>query len=254
MKPPHYPWLIFICAGIMALNGCRTSGAAFSANSNAYMAKPIYQDQKTGAVYLSGRIIQGHNPDGIENNMGGEVSAHFSVIEKHYFLSAGGFGYWGKYNFVSVFGNRNYVGGGMRAEMGGRIPFQSPFDLLLGLAGEIYREDEDFVRRSQNLNSDFYTLGLSRTSMNVAPTLDVRFFPTHNFVVGMRYSLDTYLSFANLVTAGIEEIRHVHRLTVHTFIHAATLYGQIGLTPSNQNVYSLGMSYGIPLKKKPKPQ
>lgn len=248
MKIPDYPCLIFIGVGIMALNGCQSSESAFSANTNAYMAKPIYQNQKAGAFYLSGRISQGDKPYGIETNNSGEVLAHFSGIKKHFFTAVGAFGYWGKYEYNASFSptfNTEYVGGGVRAEMGGRIPFNRTFDLLVGLSGEMYREyyAEDGRGRP---NRDFYVWEPSY--FNIAPTLDLRFFTTNNWLAGVRYSLDNAFSLENLVNR--VEIRYVNRFTVHALIRATTFYGQIGLSNSDRIVYSFGINYALPLKSK----
>ncbi len=63
----------------------------------------------------------------------------------------------------------------------------------------------------------------------------------------MRYSLDSYISFTDLINS--DKSICLHRLTLHTTIDRVTASGQIGFTPDEQRVFSLGMIYGLPFKK-----
>ncbi|MEK7257268.1 MAG: hypothetical protein AAB316_21115, partial [Bacteroidota bacterium] len=94
-------------------------------------------------------------------------------------------------------------------------------------------------------------LGLTRVHINIAPALDLRFAPPGKWDLGMRYSLDSYISFQDLYESE-QSNSYLHRLTLHTTIDRMTAYGQIGFTPDQQRVFSLGLAYGIPFKKKGK--
>ena len=85
----------------------------------------------------------------------------------------------------------------------------------------------------------------------MAPALDLRFAPPGKWDIGLRYTLDSYISFSDLY-ASEHHNSYLQRLTLHTAIDRVTLYGQIGFTPDDQEVYSLGMAFGIPFNKKEK--
>lgn len=258
MKIQHlFQFFSLIALLLLSLPSCRTHGPAFSANADPYMAKPAYRGENEGAFYLSGRINEGYEYYPNERNKGAEVSGHVAFMMKHFYVCGGFFGYWGKYDVnatvspVTGGGNQSFNGGGVRGEMGGRIPLESNFDLLLGINGEIFREGGEFAQNSSDAFSNIFTLGLTRTHLNIAPALDLRYASPRNWDIGMRYTLDSYISFADVFEANQKD-SYLHRLTLHTTIDRVTAYGQIGFTPDQQRVMSLGLAYGIPFKKKGK--
>lgn len=250
---------IFLFSSLLAvvffLSNCRTHGPAFSANTDPYMAKPAYRGENEGAFYLSGRINQGYEYYEGERNTGAELSGHVSFMAKYFYAAGGFFGYWGKYDVNPVVspvtggGNQPFNGGGVRAELGGRIPLESNFDVLLGINGEMFREGGKFAENSSEAWADIITLGFTRVHINFAPALDLRFAPPGKWDLGLRYSYDQYVSLADLYESEIGN-SYFHRLTLHTTFDQVTAYGQIGFTPDDQRVFSLGLAYGIPFKKK----
>jgi len=258
MKIQHISLFFSILAiALLSLLSCRTHGPAFSANADPYMAKPAYRGENEGAFYLSGRINQGYEYYEGEQNTGAELSGHVSFMAKHIYVCGGFFGYWGKYDVnaavspITGGGKQSFNGGGVRGELGGRIPLESNFDLLLGINGEMFREGGKYADNSSEALADFFTLGLSRTHLNIAPALDLRCAPPGKWDIGLRYTLDSYISVSDVFESE-QDNSYLHRLTLHTTIDRVTAYGQIGFTPDEQRVFSLGMAYGIPFKKKEK--
>ncbi|MFN0216030.1 MAG: hypothetical protein ACKVT2_17355 [Saprospiraceae bacterium] len=234
------------------LTNCRTHGPAFSANTDAYMAKPAYRGESEDAFYFSGRLNQGYEYYENEKNTGAELSGHLSHMGKHIYASGGFFGFWGKYNVNTTFrsvtggGNQAFNGGGIRGELGGRIPLENNFDLLLGVNGELFWEGGKYAENSSNVFADIFSLGTNKTHLNLAPAIDLRVAPPGKWDYGIRYTLDSYVS-------GSEQSNsYLHRLTLHSTFDRMTAYGQIGFTPDQQRVFSLGLAYGIPFKKKEK--
>lgn len=249
--------LLFAFLGLItfSFSNCRTHGPAFSANANPYMAKPAYRGENQGAFYLSGRINQGYEYYADEQNRSAEVSGHVSYMSKHFYVSGGLYGFWGKYDVnssvspVTGGGNQPFNGGGARLELGGRIPLENHMDLLLGINGGMFREGGKYVENSSDVLADIFTLGLNHTHINMAPALDLRFAPPGKWDLGMRYSLDSYISFSDLYESR-QRNSYLHRLTLHTTFDHLTAYGQVGFTPDAQRVFSLGLSIGMPFKKK----
>lgn len=242
-----------LAAAVVLFSACRTHGPAFSATTDPYMAKPAYRGEDEGAFYLSARLNRGYEYYVDENNQSTELAGHVSYMYEHFYFSGGFFGYWGKYKVngavspVTGAGVQDFNGGGFRLEMGGRLPLEDNFDVLLGVHGEMFAEGGEFAKNSRDAFSDVITLGLSRLYINLAPAFDLRFAPAGKWDIGMRYSLDAYISFSDLINN--DKRSYLHRLTLHTTIDRVTAYGQIGFTPDEQRVFSLGMTYGIPFKE-----
>lgn len=242
---------------LMVLPSCRTHGPAFSANADPYMAKPVYRGENEAAFYLSARFNKGYEYYEDEQNTGGDVSGHVSFMSKHFYVSGGFFGYWGNYdvnsavNPISGGGKQPFNGLGVRGELGGRIPLANDFDVLLGINGEFFREGGKYAENSSDLLSDFFTFGLSRSHINLAPAMDLRFAPPGKWDIGMRYTLDSYISFADLYDSE-QNNSYLHRLTLHSTVDRVTAFGQLGFTPDNQRVFSLGLAVGIPFDKQAK--
>jgi hypothetical protein len=258
MKIQHIAlYFSLLMVAFAILPSCRTHGPAFSANADPYMAKPAYRGENDAAFYLSARFNKGYEYYEEEQNTGGEVSGHVSFMSKHFYASGGFFGYWGKYDVngavspVTGGGNQPFNGGGIRGEMGGRIPLEGNFDVLLGINGEFFREGGKYAENSSDALADFFTLGLNRSHINMAPAMDLRFAPPGKWDIGMRYTLDSYISFSDLFESE-QDNSYLHRLTLHTTIDRVTAYGQLGFTPDNQRVFSLGLAIGIPFNKKGK--
>ena len=168
MKIQHHTLFYLLSATVFfMLPACRTHGPAFSANADPYMAKPAYRGENEGAFYLSARINQGYEYYEGERNTGAELSGHVSYMSRHFYASGGLFGYWGKYDVngavspVTGGGNQPFNGGGIRAELGGRIPLESNFDVLLGVNGEFFAEGGKYAENSSDALADVFTLGLS---------------------------------------------------------------------------------------------
>lgn len=242
---------------LFLLNSCRTHGPAFYANADSYMAKPAYRGENQGAFYLSGRLNQGYEYYEGEKNVGGEFSAHLSYMGELFYASGGFYGFWGKYKVDTaislVKGNvhQRFQGGGFRAELGGRVPLRGDFDLLLGVNGEMFREGGEYAQNSSDALLDVFTLGISRIHINMAPAADLRYIPVGKWDMGLRYSLDSYISVGDLYTDE-QRTSLLHRVTLHATLNQATAFGQIGFTDDNQRVYSLGLAFGIPFGKKEK--
>ncbi|MFN0175367.1 MAG: hypothetical protein ACKVU0_12010 [Saprospiraceae bacterium] len=258
MKIQHISLFVsLLVIALLSLPSCRTHGPAFSANADPYMAKPAYRGENESAFYLSGRINQGYEYYEGEQNTGAELSGHVSFMSEHVYICGGFFGYWGKYgvnsavNPITGGGKQSFNGGGVRGEMGGRIPLESNFDLLLGINGEMFREGGKYADNSSEVLADILTFGLSRTHLNIAPAVDLRCAPSGKWDIGLRYTLDSYISVSDIFESE-QDNSYLHRLTLHTTIDRVTAYGQIGFTPDEQRVFSLGMAYGIPFKKKEK--
>ncbi|MBC7775783.1 MAG: hypothetical protein H7246_10155 [Phycisphaerae bacterium] len=246
-----------LAAAIIVLPSCRTHGPAFSANADPYMAKPVYRGENEGAFYLSGRINQGYEYYEGEHNAGAELSGHVSYMSQYFYAAGGLFGYWGKYDVngavspVTGGGKQPFNGGGVRGELGGRLPLESNFDVLLGINGEMFGEGGKYAENSSDALADVFTLGLTRIHLNIAPVIDLRLVPSSKWDIGLRYSLDSYISFIDLYESDQND-SYLHRLTLHATVDRVTAYGQIGFTPDDQRVFSLGLAYGIPFKKKEK--
>lgn len=259
MKTQPILLLFTLLATLFLFSNCRTHGPAFSANADPYLAKPAYRGENEGAFYLSGRFNKGYEYYADERNVGGEFSAHVSFMSQYFYASGGFFGYWGNYDVnaavspVTGGGRQPFNGGGVRGELGGRIPLAGDFDVLLGVNGEMFREGGKFAENSGDAFSDIFTLGLARTHFNMAPALDLRFAPAGKWDIGMRYTLDSYISFSDLYESN-QQNSYLNRLTLHTTVDRVTAYGQIGFTPDQQRVFSVGLAYGIPFKKREKPQ
>ena len=258
MKIQHISLFFSLLAIVfLSLPSCRTHGPAFSANADPYMAKPAYRGENEGAFYLSGRINQGYEYYEGEKNRGAELSGHVAYMAQYFYASGGFFGYWGNYDVnaavspVTGGGNQSFNGGGVRGEMGGRIPLESNFDVLLGINGELFGEGGKYAENSSDAFADIFSLGLTRMHINIAPAFDLRFAPPCKWDIGMRYTLDSYLSFTDLYESD-QDKSYLHRLTLHTTMDRVTAYGQIGFTPDEQRVFSFGLAYGIPFKKKEK--
>ncbi len=256
MKIQPISLLFYLVAlSLFLTSACRTHGPAFSANADPYMAKPVYRGENSGAFYLSGRLNKGYEYYADEKNHSNELSAHLSFMSQYFYISGGFSGYWGKYkvngaiNPVTGDSRLPFNGGGGRIEMGGRIPLENNFDVLLGFSGELFSEGGKFTEYSRD-SFEYFTLGLSRIHFNVAPAMDLRYAPPGKWDFGMRYSLDSYISFSDLVNNSRNS--YLHRFTLHLTYNRVTAYGQIGLTPDNQQVLSLGMAYGIPFRKEKK--
>lgn len=244
-----------LALGLFSLVSCKTHGPAFSANANPYMTKPVYQGENVGAVYLSGRMNRGYEYYTGEENKGGEAALHVAYAMEYFYICAGFFGYWGKYNVnpavnpVSGGGEQGFNGGGFRGEIGGRLPLEHNFDVLIGISGEMFREGGPYAKNNEEVFADIFTFGLARNHLNLAPALDLRYSPYKSANIGMRYSLDSYFSVGDIFEDN-QTNSYLHRLTLHGTVNPVTLYGQIGFTADQQRVYSLGMSYCIPFKKK----
>jgi len=258
MKIQHISLFFSLLAvAIFSLPSCRTHGPAFSANANPYMAKPVYRGENEGAFYLSGRINHGYEYYEGERNVGAELSGHVAYAAEYLYIVGGFFGYWGKYDVngavspVTGGGKQSFNGGGVRAELGGRIPLESNFDVLLGISGEMFGEGGEYAENSSDALADIFTLGLTRVHLNIAPAIDLRLAPSAKWDIGLRYSLDSYISFTDLYETDQND-SYLHRLTLHATVDRVTAYGQMGFTPDNQRVFSLGLAYGIPFKKKGK--
>jgi len=253
MKVQSYLSLTAIGFGLLGLSGCSRRGPAFPANANGYMAKPIYRGEDAGAWYFSGRMNRGYEYVGEEKNRGGDGAAHFSYTTKYWYISAGGYGYWGKYSTKPVIigpssvvqpgGKYNFYGAGVRGDLGGRIPIPKHCDLLVGISGEFFRENRSF-RRTNEFGEGTFIQEVAGATLNLAPALDFRFMFDSTSLIGLRYSFDTYYG----VTQGDGVNFYLQRLTLHTTLNRITLFGQLGFARNNQKVYSLGMSYGIPTK------
>lgn len=256
MKIRQISLFIALLGLLFSLSNCRTHGPAFSANANSYMAKPVYRGENEGAFYLSGRLNNGYEYYDHEDNNSGELSAHLSFMSRYFFLSGGFFSYWGKYkvnpavNPVTGGGMQPFNGGGLRTEIGARIPLEKKFELLVGLNGEAFREGGKYAENSSNVFADIFTFGLNRVQVNVAPALDLRFTPAGKWSGGLRYSFDTYFTATDLYEDNSNS--YLQRLTLHTSYDRFTLYGQLGFTPDQQRVGSIGLAYGIPFKKREK--
>ncbi|MCC7467269.1 MAG: hypothetical protein IT261_13405 [Saprospiraceae bacterium] len=249
--------ILMLAAGALLLVNCRTHGPAFLANADPYMAKPVYRGENQGAFYLSGRYNQGYEYYEGEQNRSGEFSAHAALAMENFYACGGFFGYFGKYDVnaavspVSGGGHQSFNGGGIRAEIGARIPLAPKMDVLIGVNGEYFLEGGPYAENSSDALADVFTLGLTRTHLNLAPALDIRFVPSRLWDIGLRYSLDTYRSVANLYESN-QPRSFLHRLTLHTTFNRFTLYGQAGFTHDEQQVYSLGAAIGLPFKKSEK--
>lgn len=242
----------FVCT--LLLVNCRTHGPAFLANADPYMAKPVYHGENQGAFYVSGRYNQGYAYYEGERNRSGEFSAHGALAMEHFYVCGGFSGYWGNYDVnaavspVNGGGNQRFSGGGIRAEIGGRIPLANRFDVLVGANGEFFWEGGPYAENSSEALADVLTLGLTRTHLNLAPALDLRFAPTRLWDIGLRYSLDAYRTVSDLYESG-QPRSFLHRLTLHTTIDRFSIYGQAGFTPDGQKVYSLGAAVGFTFQK-----
>lgn len=251
MKFQSYLWFIAIGFALVCLSNCAYE-PAFAANANGYMAKPTYQGENAGAWYFSGRMNLGYEYLGEEKNRGGEVAAHYSCITKNFYLSGGLYGYWGYFNtkpslvvFSKPEGKYTFLGVGLRGDLGGRIAIRKQFDMLLGMSGEVFRENKYF-RQKNEFGEGLYLQQRPGMTINIAPALDFRFMFNPNTMIGLRCSVDNY--FAS--TLNTDALFYLQRYTLHTTLKRMTLFGQLGCAAESQKVYSLGMSYAIPTKHK----
>jgi hypothetical protein len=174
-------------------------------------------------------------------------------MSKHFYLSGGLFGYWGKYkvnpavNPVTGGGWQSFNGGGFRSELGVRIPLEQKFDVLLGVNTEIFREGGKYAENSSELFTDIFTFGLSRVHANIAPAIDLRFTPQGKWSGGLRYSFDTYFTATDLYENNANS--YLNRVTLHATYDRFTAFGQLGFTGDHQQVSSVGLTYAIPFRK-----
>lgn len=223
-------------------------------NANAYMAKPAYTGETTGAFYLSGRRNQGYEYYAEEINRSTELSGHVSFISKHMYASVGLFSFGGKYKvnplnaYNTTGGWQSFNGFGGRGELGLRLPLKSKADLLVGINGESFSEWGKYSENSSNFFTNFFSLGLSTVYMNAAPSLDFRITPSDRFRFGLRYTYDIFYTLNDIL--GDRSNSNLHRLTLHGSAGEFVAYGQLGFTPDGQRLSSVGLSYGISFQKK----
>jgi hypothetical protein len=128
------------------------------------------------------------------------------------------------------------------------LPVQDKIELLLGLNGEFFRESGEYADNALDALSTIFTFGLSRTHINLAPAVDLRFVPDQHWNLGLRYSLDPYFTASDITKQGTNG--YLNRLTLHATVDQFTAFGQIGFTPDKQRLYSIGAAIGIPFGKK----
>jgi len=240
--------LQFLLSGLLLaalmLQSCgREYGLAFSGNTNGYMAKPGYHDQKSGAVYFSGRFNDGYTYYKGEKNRSFDLSSHVSLMREHFFFSGGLYGYWGTYHADTSgqgfrFTPYNFNGFGMKSEAGVRIPLQKKFDLLAGFGLEFFAENGEY----QTLSLDpTVLLGGSISGTGFGLSLDARYSPSPKNCFGLRYGWENTTE--NL---GESADLYIHRFTLHGTFDRVTLFGQIGFASGKQEVFSGGLAYAIP--------
>jgi hypothetical protein len=238
------------------------------------MAKPAWHGKGSSTVCFTGRANKGIVYYDGEKNNSYELSGHFSLMRKYFYYSGGLFGYWGKYQVDTMPGNGvslipyRVSGFGQRHDIGGRIPFDDHFDMLLGISLSFFSESGKFAALTKDEASEVVTkialfpfvgpdiidsdYSNKTGGMGTGLNMDIRYSLAENRQFGLRYSLDSSKG-EGLLTNPVQ----VHQITLHGTVNHITAYGQIGFgsySESNFTVQeplmSLGVAYSIPLGKR----
>lgn len=270
-----FPFDSLLLAALFLQSCAPKYGPAYLGSNNAYIAKPAYKGEKANVVGLSGRVNKGVvYYDGEKNNTF-EFSGHVSLMRKHFYYSACLFGYWGKYQVDTAAGSVvrltpfQVKGNGFRHEIGGRIPLDESFDMLLGIGLQTFRERGEFAALTKDelgevvtkialfpfLGPDIIDKELKGGGGGFDLNMDIRYAPSANKFVGMRYSWGFSKG------KGATSPLRVHQVTLHGTVNHFTLYGQIGFSEYRQrlydvqgNLFNAGLAYTIPFGRKSTPR
>lgn len=245
----------------------RSYGPAYLGSNNAYLAKPAYKGHRTNTFCLGGRVNKGVVYYEGEKNNTYELSGHIALMRRHFYYSGGLFGYWGQYRMDADPGDAVELapyqvrGFGFRHEIGGRIPMDDKFDLLLGFGMQSFNESGEFSDLTADeadeiatrialfpfLGPDALDKKIKNGGAGVDFNLDVRYAPpAKNYLVGLRYSPSLAQG------KGLTNRMNVHQLTLHGALGRFTAYGQVGFGQYRKNAYQVegslfhvGLAYSI---------
>lgn len=252
----YLPGSILLAA--LFLSGCASHGPAFLGNTGTYMAKPIYNGERAGGFYFSGRFNQGHVYYEEEKNRSFDFSSHAAFMWKNFYLAGGFFGYGGKYQIDLDSTERlslkpfAYNGFGGRFEIGGRVPLERNLDFLFGFSQEWFSQTGPFETQTESdweeIFGDVFSFGLD--GFSVGYNAEVRLTPTPKNAFGLRYTWDSVFRGENDYPLGFMNLTNTQRLTLHATLDRVTAFGQLGFTNTGQQLYSVGLTCGFPFWRK----
>ena len=244
---------------MLFLSSCASHGPAFLGNTGGYMVKPVFNEQKAGAFYFSGRYNEGYVYYEGEKNRSFDLSGYVSFMWKYFYLSGGFFGYGGKYHLDTDSTSRialkplGYDGFGGRFDIGGRVPLEENLDLLFGISQEFFGQRGKFEDETQSeteeIFGDIFTFGIDGISW--AYNIEARFRPSEKNSFGLRYTWDTVVGDEEgEIPVGYQKLDYSHRLSLHATFDRVTAFGQIGFTNTGQQLYGVGLCYAFPFWRK----